>query len=231
MKEVLNKIKSRGYWEVTIHPSEFLENRINNLAKCKEIIRELSVQLRGWDYPHFDSNNWPKSNIDFVEQSLDWQDKIEYWRYYQSGQFVHFFGMWEDWQEQSTIMGPKLSSEPGKVLSVFNALYHFSEIYEFASRLAVKGYLGSTCKLHITLHGIKGRSLRILDPSRLLFANYRSEIESIPKDIAIETDTLISKSANLALEHCVWVFQRFNWDNVPIGVLKDEQRKLLERRL
>lgn len=231
MKDILNKIKTRGYWEVTIHPTEFIENRIDNPTKCKEIIRQLSVQLRGWDYPHYDYNNNPKTNIDFVEQEFEWQDKIEYWRYYQSGQFVHFFAMWEDWQEYSTIMGPKLSAKPGQVLSVFNALYHFTEIYEFASRLAVKGYIGAACRVHITLHGTKGRSLRILDPSRLLFANYRSELDTIPKDIKTDTSTIISKSADLALEHCVWVFQRFNWDNVPIGVLKEEQRKLLDRRL
>lgn len=230
MSDILQKIKTRGYWDVNIRPTEFLDNRVESLGRCKEIVQELSVQLRGWDYPHFDNNNPPTSGIDFVEQSFDWQDYIEFWRYYQSGQFIHYFGMYEDWQDQRTLWGSGLTNKPGEILSIIGAVYHFTEIYEFACRLALKGYLAKSCKLSITLHGTKGRTLSMLDPRRFLSANYRSALDVIPHDVSVRSENLIAKSAELALDHAVWVFQRFNWDNVGRGVLQEDQRKLIERR-
>jgi hypothetical protein len=231
LNDIFEKLKTRGYWEVSIRPTEFMDNRIESLAKSKEIVRELSVQFRGWDYPHFDTNNPPTSGIDYVEQSLDWQDKIEFWRYYQSGQFIHYFGMWEDWQDQSTIWSYKPISKPGEILSIIGAVYRFTEIYEFASRLALRGYLGKTCKLSISLYGTKGRRLIMLEPGRLLSADYRSSLDVIPYNISITTENLIGKSAELALDHVVWVFQRFNWDYVPRAVLQEDQTKFIERRV
>jgi hypothetical protein len=129
LSDILQKIKLRGYWEVIIRPTEFIDNRIESLSKCKEVVRELSVRLRGWDYPHFDNNNPPTSGIDYVEQSVDWQHKVELWRFYQSGQFLHYFGMWEDWQDQSTIWGSRLTNKPGEILSIISAVYSLTEIY------------------------------------------------------------------------------------------------------
>jgi hypothetical protein len=231
LNDILQKIKTRGYWEVNIRPNEFMDNRIESLGKCKEIIRELAVELRGWDYPHYDTKQHPTSGINYVEQSSDWQDKIEFWRYYQSGQFVHYFGIWEDWQDQRTLWGNRLTNKSGEILHIFSALFHFTEIYEFASRLALKGLLGKSCKISITLHGTKGRTLVMLDPGRILDGIYQSTLELIPHDVSITTDNLVAKVAELAMDHTVWVFQRFNWDNVPRGVLQEEQKNLIERRL
>ena len=155
MSDILQKIKTQGYWEVIIRPTEFIDNRLESLAKCKETVRELSVRLRGWDYPHIDHNNPPTCGIDYVEQGVDWQYKVEFWRYYQSGQFIHYAGMWEDWQDQSTIWSNKIESKPGEILSIVSAVYSLTEIYEFASRLALKGYLGKNCKISVSLHGTK----------------------------------------------------------------------------
>jgi len=231
LNSFLQKIKTRGYWEVNIRPIEFLNNRIESLGVCKEIVRELSVRFRGWDYPHYDSNNPPVSGIDYVEQNLDWQDKLEFWRYYQSGQFVHYFGMWEDWQDQRNLWGPGIPNKPGEILSIIGTVYHFTEIYEFASRLALKGYLGKECKISISLHSTNNRTLAMLDPSRLMFNNYKSALEIIPHDVILTSENLISQSAELALDHIVWVFQRFNWDNVSRSVFQEDQRKLIEHRL
>lgn len=229
MNDTLTKLKSRGYWEVKIRPADFKENRIGDLQTCKETLRELKVSLRGWSFPFYNISEPPTNGINYVEQALDWEDKIEFMRYYQSGQFVHYSAMSEDWQEQSRWL--RIKAKPGEFLSIIGCLYLFTEIYEFASRLANKGMLGDFCKISITLYGNRDRTLTMLDPGRLLFAKYTSAIDVIPRERDVATPDLITKSAEFALDDVVWVFQRYNWDNVPRGVLQDDQKKLLERRL
>jgi hypothetical protein len=229
MSEVLNKIRARGYWEVLIRPTKFIKDRIESPGKCKEIIREVSVRLRGWVYPYNKINEPPTTGLDYIEQSKDWEFYLEFWRYYQSGQFIHFFSMFEDWQDQAKVLG-RLPLETGSSLAIVSALYRFTEIYEFASRLAAKGLLGDECKISITLHGTKNRQLVILDPARHVWDEYKSELESISREISISTAELMAKSAELSLDHTIWVFQRFNWDNPPRDVLLGDQKKLIERR-
>jgi hypothetical protein len=230
MSEVLSKIKTRGYWEVLIRPAKFVENRIESLGRCKEIIRDLSVRWKGWYYPHYSFKNPPTNGIDYIEQSLDFQQYLEFWRYYQSGQFIHFFGMVEDWQDQVTEWS-KTNLKPFEALDVIDALYTFTEIYEFMSRLAAKELLGDSCKISITLHRTKNRQLIMLDRKRHFSGLYKSELEPIPREISISTAELMAKSAELSLDHTIWVFEKFNWDNPPRGVLLEDQKKLIERRL
>lgn len=229
MNKLVEKIKTRGYWEVLIRPNKFVENLIESPSKCKEIIREVSVKLRGWIYP-FNTIHEPPSTggYDYIEQSKEWEFFLEYWRYYQSGQFIHFFGMLEDWQDQAKTIG-RMPLEPFKSLAIISTLYTFTEIYEFASRLAVKGLLGNECTISITLHGTKDRQLVTLDFRRHFFLReYKSKLESIPHKISIPTADLIARSAELSLDHTIRVFERFNWDNPPRGIFLEEQTKLLK---
>ncbi len=231
MTGVLDKIRTRGYWEVIIRPAVFIEDRIKTLAECKEIIRNLSVQWRGWDYPHYDYNKPPSNRTDHIEQPFDWENHLEFWRYYQSGQFIHLLAMWEDWEEQRT--WSRLDIEPGVALSVLGTLFSFTEIYEFASRLAAKGLSGDTCKISIALHNTKDRKLEMFHASRWLRPDHKSDLQFIPtrSEKPIATAELMAKSAELALDHAIWVFERFNWDNPLRDVFLEDQRKLIEKRL
>ena len=227
MKDVLEKIKTRGHWIITIHPSEFIENRIDALPKCREIIRDLAVRYRGWDYPYHDEKS-PSAGIDYVEQSVDWQDRIEYWRYYQSGQFVHYLAMWEDWQDQRTLWGSAFPYKPGDVLSVISGLFQCTEIYEFASRLTAKKLLGENCKISIDLVKTKNRTLVLDEPGRYpLMEKFICHMDKVPKEQATTSEELMGKSHQLALEHAFWIFERFNWDNIPKSVFKEDQNKLI----
>jgi hypothetical protein len=71
---------------------------------------------------------------------------------------------------------------------------------------------------------------RTFDSARQLFAEYRTTLCEIPRSVSLKTTDLISRSAELSLEHSVWLFQRFNWDGIQPEMLKEDQRKLLEKR-
>jgi len=229
MNGTLKKIKERGYWDVFIRPNEFIENRIESLGKCKEIIRESSVRLRGWDYPHYGQSDPPKAGNDYVWQDVDWAYFIALWRYYQSGQFIHFWAMQEDWPEL-TPFGNAAIWKPGTCLWYKRTVFTFTEIYELAARLATKGLLGDSCTVSVTLHKMKGRTIRTEDPSRLLFHDYTCAIDPVCCKMTLSTADLIARSAEIAREQTVSLFHRFNWDHITPLALKEDQAELLRKK-
>jgi hypothetical protein len=230
MHPIKEKIKSRGHWKIVIRPSAFMQYQISELSRCKTLIRDNKVQLRGWDYPHYDTNTEINTGLDYVEQFSEFLDRIEAWRFYQSGQFIQYKALWEDWFEARTTIGRQQQSLPNESLSIFGTVFLLTEIYEFASRLGAKGILGESCEIQITLFNTMNRKLKTFDSSRHLFADYKTTISTIPHSVSLRTTDLIGRSAELSLEHSIWLFQRFNWDIKP-ETLKEDQMKLLEKRL
>src|SRR5438093_8765937 len=101
MSPLLDKIKSHGHWRVVIRPFTFKKTRISEIKRLLPLLEKASVQLRGWDFPHIDRNDPPTIGLDYIGQECDWEDILEIWRFYQSGQFVHISGMRYDWLDLS----------------------------------------------------------------------------------------------------------------------------------
>jgi len=233
-EQVLGKIKSRGYWQVTIRPERFDKERLKSLGDCTRLLLECKVVLRGWDYPHVSSRDGLRSGLDYVESLTDWGEYKELWRMFQSGQFIHLFGCHEDWwSEMVTIFGPSECSKikPGSVLGVLSTLYTITEIYEFASRLAQKNLFDNSIHLSIGLHGMINRKLFVEEFGRHLFHEYVCIINDLPYSRTIAVKDILGQAADLALDHAFWIFERFNWHDPPRDVFKEDQKKLLEHRL
>jgi hypothetical protein len=233
MSTLLQKLKSKGYWEFVIRPVIFKPDAIESFDECHRIIRENKVSLRGWDFPHYPSNSSEcTNNVGFIECGTDWSYFVEYWRFYQSAQFVFLKGCWEDWHEQATgLFAPRLRIEPNTSISLLNIVYTTTEAYEFAARLAVRGVLGAKCVIEIFLHNCKNRRLVTLEPGRDLSGDYKCLVEKIPYTIEISSQKLIEESALLSRKAMHHIFQLFNWQTVGLDHFKQEQTKLLERRL
>ena len=133
MSALLEKIRSRGYWKVVVRPTTFVEKRVLDKKALDHILRTTSVSLGGWSFPHVD---------DFIEldSGTDWigQKKThELWRFYQSGQFVYYFGMAEDWRDDITGQSPLPNNGHRRVdLDIKDVVAQFTEVFEFAARLS-----------------------------------------------------------------------------------------------
>jgi hypothetical protein len=231
--KVLEKIKSRGYWEVVIRPTHYEKVRISDLSQCLKIVEDCTVKLRGWDYPHISNKTPPYNCVNYVESIVDWDVYKEFWRMYQSGQFVHLFGCHEDWFEEETPLfghSQYYRLKPRQVLEVIMTLYSFTEIYEFAARLAQKNLFGKSAFLSITLHGMKNRRLTFFQIGRHLLDEYICHIEEIPREKEIPIETLLGNGHDIALDETLEIFKRFNWNSPPRDILKKDQQKLLEGR-
>jgi hypothetical protein len=78
------------HWRVLFRPESYERERIARLADCLRIVERSQVRLRGWDFPHVShrpeergtGENWVASWSSFMGH-------LEYWRFYQSTQFVY----------------------------------------------------------------------------------------------------------------------------------------------
>src|SRR5262249_44701302 len=114
---------------------------------------------RGWDYPHIDLQSPPLTGADWVGQEFDRQDEIEVWRLYTSGQFVHFFTVWGDWRDHSTVWPAEPGWNPCRFLYYIPTVYSLIEIFEFAARLALSPAGAVSMQVEIQLHSLRGRRL------------------------------------------------------------------------
>ncbi len=231
MEDLLKTIKSRGFWKVVIRPTVFNKQIISSLSECITIIEEAKVSLRGWDYPHY-GRKGRSNGLDWIESQADFGVHKELFRFYQSGQFIHYFAIREDWMmEDPWYDGKYKNLKPLSALSFIATLYTNTEIFEFASRLAEKNILGKEIYINIELYRNKERSLVSLDFDRHLSEGYISTLDIIPYEKQYLAEELLGKSSELSLDYTVWLFEKFQWMKPSRDVLREAQKKLLEKRL
>lgn len=227
MSELLEKIRSRGYWKVVIHPATFMEKRVSNIAELYPLLQKISVQLRGWDFPHLDTQTKLHIDKDWIGQDPEWEEYLELWRFYQSGQFVDFMGLDEDWRDQSKLRPPPGDWKPCLFLDVKETVFQLTEIFEFASRLSLTEAGDDQMHLEIAVSGLKDRLLRV-EPRRVPLRPRKASIQEFPYSVDLSRTELITASRELALKPAVELFQRFGWDP-GLDILRDMQYKFLHR--
>lgn len=234
-KEFIEKIQSRGYWRVNFQPLVD-EVKIKSLSDCSSIVEKNSVSLRGWNYPHFprrkgdDTGLEPMSN--YYQGWIDWNNYKEFWRMYQSGQYLHYFGLREDWAEFSDWgIVENQTNKSGEKLSIVGTIYEMTEIFEFLSRLTREGIYDEGVRVSISLKNTEDRKLSLEDPMRgPLWEEYKTTMKDIDFTEKYTKEALVTKPQDLAMEAIVYFFERFGWHNPPIDTLKKDQDNLLNRR-
>ena len=228
--ELLEKIKSTGYWRVNIRPIEFNASRIPQLSDCWDLVESGQTRLRGWNFPHID-RDYHRNMDDWIESGTEFMDMKEYWRFYQSGQFIHYFAFTEDYHEVSWVSSTYETGKPEKWLGIISTLYRLTEIFEFATRLASKGILAPSAKISIKLADAQNRHLVFEQGSRILRGPYVCDRPEIAFERTYMEPELRGEARELALTAAVHVYEPFNWNDPPRHVFAEDQKKLLERRL
>lgn len=234
--DIIKKIKSGAYWRVIIRPTIFNEYHLSSLSEIHNLVEDCKIRLRGWDYPHVDRVN-TRNGESWVESICDSGHHIEFWRFYQSGQFLHYFAVAEDYIPETKEYGllrvsySDSETNPKGYLSIFSTLFRITEIYEFAKRLALKNIFTSSIKIKIELHNIKQYQLFFWQRDRDLADAYITSLNEIKMESVLAIEELLTKGQEEALNKTIHLFERFNWNNPPRGILLEEQNKLLERRL
>ena len=230
------------YWRVNFRPDVFKEDFIPSLKQCFEIVEKNKLSLRGWDYPHLSNreneravgNNWVASWSDF------WGHK-EYWRLYQSGQFLHIFGVREatepEWKQKllqemkghlSFMKDVDWDRVPG-FISFINLIYSMTEIFEFAARLCQAQVYSGVLNIDIKVKGIQGFVLAP-EGGRTWHSYYAASENELGHTWSLQSDVLVAESAEKALDVIIWFFERFGWLSPSQEVIRSEQNKFLKVR-
>lgn len=235
--EVIRKIKSKGYWEINIHPDIYNSQRIEK-QKIKNIIRSAVVELRGWDYPHFrDSVGEPHPILDGIEKYIDWSNHIEFWRMTKSANFYHLLALQEDWIEDVEYQniltrGEKIKDK--KWLGVLGTLYTLAEIFEFAKRLASQNVFDDIVIIEIKLHDLNNRHLIVDSSNRAGFICPRIAKISEPWTYHTRSflvNDLLNNVDQLTLDAFSDLIYLFEWGNPPIETFKNDIQKFLQGRI
>lgn len=231
---LLDQIKSRGFWRINFQPLVAAQ-KLPTLAACKEAVEGSSVELRGWDYPHFprriDADSGIETGNDYYQGWIDWGAHKEFWRMFQSGQFIHYLALREDWTaEDEWYTGqPK---KPGEVLSVIGTVYQITEIFEFLTRMTKRGVYDEGARVNLSLRNTAARHLWVGDPGRVpLSMTYSTGASEITFDKQFGKDEILAKPKDLAFDMIIQIFDRFQWHAANKDVIKQDQEKLLSKRL
>ncbi len=236
MKEgLIEKIKSRGYWRINFQPLVF-EQKLK-LSECRELVEGNKVMLRGWDYPHCPIINDNDSGLlacqNYYEGWIDYWNATEFWRMYESGQFLHYLALREDWAENDGFGYYRNKHiEPMTAIGITGGIVHqLTEVYIFLSRLSSRSIYNEGVKVSLSLNNTKGRMLWIEDAMRGVFRiEYKTGSEKIEYIKKYSMKDVVAKPKELAFDAIIFFFERFGWLKPSIDGIKSDQEHLLNLR-
>ncbi len=225
--DVLSKVKSRGYWSIIVRPTTFVAERVPDLDVLRAIVPRCQVRMRGWYFPYVDQGARIAIGSDWVSQSTDQGHHVGLWRLYQSGQFVDYCGLIDDWRDENPADSLPAKWRPGQWLCVEHVLFTFTQVFEFASRLALSEAASEQVVIHIGLKGMQGRSLWFASPSRGGFdGSGVSELPEFGRGVQFQRDKLVAEPREAAVQLARQFLQRFGWSAAP-EILRDLQSELI----
>jgi hypothetical protein len=226
MSDLVDKIRSRAAWDVSIRPAGFVPDRIR-YEDLKQILDKSVVRLRGWPVPMIDPNTPLQRGADWIGQEIEagivWH--YEAWRFFRSGQFSHLVSVSADWRAGTNEATP-VPDGADAVIEVWEILFRLTEVFELAARLVLKMPGTDEMTVSARLEGIQNRALVIGQPGRVPFMQLlTATMPSFEQSITLPRDVLIAEARSQAAELSRQFLLRFGWE-ASLEQLLDHQREL-----
>jgi len=230
------------HWRVNFRPDVYQGEAVPSLFECFQIIEKNKVRLRGWDYPHLSHRDTERTQgVNWVASWTDFMGHLEYWRFYQSTQFLHLFSIreatYEPWRSRlqelatfhlSQITDLDLEKVPG-FISMMNFLYNVTDIIEFATRLCQAQVYKGSLNISIQINHIRNFILTT-EINRAWDIYCSAGEDSLGKTWTINCESLVGDSPQYSLDIVVWFFERFGWLNPSRDVLRKDIDNYLKGR-
>ncbi len=231
-EEIKNKLDAVGNIKVIFEPSIYNDNFLQK-KELQDIIEKTAVSLRGWSFPHIprqdnDGSKRPYSIGNGVEFYTVWDKFIEIFRFYQSGQFVARFALYED--TIGELHGKPL--EAGKYLDFLSTIYKMTEIVLFIRNLMEQtGIEGGN--LTIEINKTRDRELEAIFSQNIFSFNagYVCGMEQVVVRASFEKEKIMVDPLKISRDLIKSIFDDFNWRNYSDQMIETHQQNLLNRRI
>jgi len=238
--EIQNRIKKSPHWRVIFRPEIYDESQFLELQLIRDLVEKHRVRLRGWYFPHLprDRNDHEYGDNWFASQS-DFMNHLEYWRFYQSKQFIYLSSVRESteeaWSEKlreyakSHFMEAtkeEIEAIPG-YFSIENFIYNVTEYFIFLSKLCSKDIYKGSVSILIELKNIQGYTLTT-DINRAWWNLYSASQSDLSFQKTYAVSEMIADPEHLALDAISWFFVRFGWDDLNPDILKTDQENFVK---
>jgi hypothetical protein len=234
-EELLQDIRSHGYWRVEVHSTDYQSKRLSSRAAMQDLLNRATVSLRGWPYPYFRAEE-TAYNAKWLEGQVSWDRYREYWRLYESGQWLHYLGLPGARISRERLFqgrSPLPPQHTGYIHVRGDVLFTLTEILHFAVGLAQGGVLDPAAFVSIQLHNTKDYML-VEGFERFFPHEYVNRSDRpIEQQCNLPVSELSAIADQKALEMSVRVFEVFGWipSEAAVRTLEEDQKKLVERRL
>lgn len=237
--EQVREMLDSAYWRIVIRPAKYDTQRIA-FSQLEETLHRAQVRLRGWHFPHLTSRRDETAHGTNFYATWNAFQNYEYWRFYESAQLIHYHGVREQVDEgyreriaeqtrrNLDWLKPDWASVKG-YLDIINVLYTVTEVFEFASRLAVSLDLAEPMHIEIGLENIENFILAVSDPGRAWHQFYQWKNANLSNTWQLKAKDLATGSASQSLDAVAWLFQRFGWFDANLHALRDAQDAFLKK--
>jgi hypothetical protein len=203
----------------------------------EDLLSKATVSLRGWPYPYYRPK--PEEliyNGKWLEGWVDWEQYREYWRLYESGQWIHYANVHTAGIPREEIFrgrSPLPPQHAGYLPIRGEILFTLTEILHFAIGLGHGGVLDPKAFLSIELHNTKDYML--FESFERFFTNQYVNKSDMPItcELRLPTSELSATVDKIAMDMAIKVYSVFDWipAKAAIRTLVEDQKKLIERRL
>jgi len=236
-------VKDFPFWQLVVRPEAYVPDLIPSLSECLKLVEKARVRLRGWDFPHLSNKEMERTQgSHWVGSSVHVMGNIEYWRLFQSGQFIHFAALreasesgWRRKLHEQTMSHLRhyqdinWDSIPGYVC-LTNLVYTVTEHFEFAARVCQAGVYQGNLDVTLELRRAKGYLLTT-DWDRCWQQYYAASDNHLSKTWHVSTEKLIADSSEHSMKAITWLCECFGWMSPNLETLRSDQQKLLSGRL
>jgi hypothetical protein len=222
---VIETIRSRGYWEISIRPESHARSRVA-YADLESIVRESAVRMRGWPVPMVhERSDFLRGDV-WLGQDVDAAvvGHYEAWRIFESGQFAQLRSYTLDWDTEITGRAANRS-----VIPIWEVVFYLTEVVELAVRLALSPAGDRNMKISASMHGLDGRRVVLNENgSHAVIGQAAFSGETLTVDRAVSREELSGAPRSLAVDLSHEVLARLGL-NESREQVADWQSSLLSR--
>lgn len=207
-----------GHWAVEVHPTDYERDRVSR-GDLEPVIQAVTVRLRGWPVPFIPRGELLQGQR-YIGAETDDQRHVEAWRFFTSGQYCEKRAFSAETPAHKQSDGPM-------VIDIWDIVFHATEVYAFAARLAEELRDVPALTISLALDQLFQAELRS-EPERELWQTYRTDGMRIDATRSVPVDELLARPEELALEA---VHELLGGFGLTVGrqVMADYQQILLRR--